>query len=332
MSKRSPSETGPPFTPLTTDEALRLWPLCLHARHLLGKLRYVDYRQAAEDAALLARELQRHYSPAELSRASFRGVPRGGLIVLGLLAYQLDLKPEQLQGPAPSTADLLCIVDDCALTGRRIQQVLAEHSASSGRIILAFLYAAPGLRAAVEAAYAPVERCITAHDLAEKAPPDDAAPEEARMQAYLGQRPYSQAVESVAFAWSEPDNLILTPFDSKPSHQWRFVPPHKCLKNRRALGLPPAPQSLRGWIVPEGLVYGWFGDVLYLLDTSREEVYRLDGLAAGCWRAAAGYGSQDAALRFLLLQHPAEKPEDLARQLTANLAAFAEHHLLQPIS
>ena len=113
-----------PFTPLTREEELRLWPLAVHARHLLQNLRYVDYVQAEADAALLAQKIRTLYTRDDLRKAAFTAIPRGGLVVLGLLAYQLDLRPEQLMAGAEDKANLIFLVDDCALSGSRLQGTL----------------------------------------------------------------------------------------------------------------------------------------------------------------------------------------------------------------
>jgi hypothetical protein len=81
--------------------------------------------------------------------------------------------------------------------------------------------------------------------------------------------------------------------------------------------------------VPEGIVYGWFDGILYLLDTGRREVYRLDGLAADCWRALAGYGSTDTALTYLREQHGTFASAALVQRLASDRAAFLNNDLLQ---
>jgi len=305
-----------PFTPLTREEELRLWPLAVHARHLLQNLRYVDYRQAEEDAGLLAQKILAHYTPAEIRRSAFTAVPRGGLIVLGLLAYRLDLRPDQFLHETFAEADRLFLVDDCALSGSRLQGTLPLYARLP--VAVAHLYSAPGLRTAVCNAFAHVTDCFAAHDLAENR---GEIPELGRL--------HPGPEELVAFAWNEPDLLVQTPFEKMPKHEWRLLPPHKCLNNRQALALPPAAPAPLKWTVPEGIVYGWFDTVLYLLDSTHEEVYRLDNQAADCWRAAAGYGSQQAALSFLQSRYPEDDPVGLKRVLEQNILQFEAVGLLQ---
>lgn len=327
MADTSPSTTDSPFTPLTAEEELRLWPLAVHAAHLLSRLRYVDYRQAEEDAALLARKIQDHYTQAEVRQMAFVGMPRGGLIVLGMLAYQLDLLPQQFQPAAPQNAGAVCLVDDCALSGLRLQQALTVLPGR--RVIVAHLYSAPSLRANVLQQFPFVENCLAARDLAEDQPAENALSSDNRLETLLDGRLFSGSAETVAFAWNEPDLLLHMPFDDQPAHQWRFLPPHKCLKNRQALGLPPAAPVGEEWTVPLGIVYGWFDGVLYLLDTRRHDVVRLDGFAADCWRAAAGYGALNTALAFLEKRNPQTRREDLKSHLEENLVLFEARGLLQ---
>jgi hypothetical protein len=155
-----------PFTPLTREEELRLWPLAVHARHLLQNLRYIDYEQAEEDAALLAQNILSHYTAAEVRRSAFAAIPRGGLIVLGLLAYRLDIRPDQFLASSFAGADRLFLVDDCALSGSRLQGTLPLYA---GRpVVVAHLYSTPGLRTAVREAFSNVSNCLAAHDLAER--------------------------------------------------------------------------------------------------------------------------------------------------------------------
>jgi hypothetical protein len=304
-----------PFTLLTVEEELRLWPLAMHARHLMQKLRYVDYAQAEADAALLSQKILSRYTRDDLRKATFTAIPRGGFVVLGLLAYQLDLRPEQLMARADKREGLIFLVDDCALSGSRLQGTLPLHAGSP--VAVTHLYSAPGLRTAVREAFPQVTACLAAQDLAED---EKAEPVSGRL--------YPGPAEQVAFAWNEPDLLVQTPFEKRSFHQWRFLPPHKCLNNRQALGLPPAPPAAREWIVPEGLVYGWFDGLLYLLDTRSEAVHRLDNFAADCWRAAAGYGNHASTLAFLQYQHPATPRFNLEQNMAQNLHQFLAMQVL----
>ena len=56
----------------------------------LGRLRYVGYRQAEEAVAELADRLRSRFGAHEVRSLSYVAIPRGGLIVLGMLASMLD--------------------------------------------------------------------------------------------------------------------------------------------------------------------------------------------------------------------------------------------------
>src|ERR671910_1255702 len=97
-------------------EALR-WQL----EHILPRLRYVGYAQAQEDCERLAARLVERFGRDELRGFRFVAIPRGGFIVLGMLAYILGLERSQLEA-APYSEHAgapLVVVDDCALSGVR---------------------------------------------------------------------------------------------------------------------------------------------------------------------------------------------------------------------
>ncbi len=308
-----------PFSDLTSQEMLHLWPLAVHARHILERLQFVSYTRAEEDAALLAAKLRERFSDEELGEMAFVGIPRGGLIVLGMLAYQLDLRPEQLHAASLPGARAICIVDDCALSGLRLQEMLDSLPREARRLAVALLYAPPALCTAALQRYPRLTACLFAHALNDDPPP---------IEMPFSGRLFSGTSEKVVFAWNEPEYLVQTPFAEGPQFIWRFLPPHRVAKNRLALGLPARPQSPPLWQVPEGVVYGWTGSILYLLDTRQGEVFRLDGFAADCWRAAT-YGSTAAALAYLQETYAQHSPQELHLRLAHNLAHFRERGLLQ---
>lgn len=318
---------------LSTQEQMRLWTLTVHLKQVQQNLRYVDYRQAEHDCAMLAGQLSAVYSPQELAEFSFIAIPRGGLIVLGMLAYVLGLRPEQLQSYSPSSASPLCIVDDCSLTGLRLAQAI--NQTNSEHIVFAHLYSHPSLRQAILARESRVRQCLAAQDLGELAQQtsgetSDAA-QSASWQTLLGDgRYWVGPTEVVAFAWGEPNKNTLNPFTGRLESGWRLVPPHKCLKNRSELGLPPRIVQAVNWRVPEAVVTGWFDGVLWLLQTETEQAYKLEGLAADAWRALAVYGSLDAALDFLQACYHAE-PAALREDLGAVIQHLVDAKLIEKI-
>lgn len=314
------------FTPLNAAEQMRFWSLCVLLRTYQQQLRYVDYAQAEQDAARLAQALLANHTRAAIANWHFRAIPRGGLIVLGLLAYQLDLDSAQFAPPADPAAPL-CLVDDCSLTGMRFHQQLQQTTAR--QIVFAHLYSTPTLRRAILAREPRVVACHAAHDLDEL----DQTAADAAIESHLGiyaQRYSHRPVKPLAFAWNEPTTQIQDPFTNEIDARWHFVPPQQALSHLRRLDLPPQPVSARQWRVPDGVVWAWNDGVLWLLETASAQVYRLDGLSADTWRALAGYGDSAAARAYLATLAPAEPAAALADWLAAQSAAFVAHHVLAP--
>ena len=285
---------------------MRLWALAVHFKSIQQQLRYVDYQQAQRDCEALASQVSALYSAQELSKFTFVAIPRGGLIVLGMLAYLLNLRPEQLQGGAPDAATPVCIVDDCSLTGLRFAQQLA--ATRSDHVVFAHLYSHPALRQAIVEREARVRHCLAAQDLTAAPRRHDAGPHEERWRHLLGAgRYWIEPVEMVAFAWGEPNQHTLDPFTGQLENRWRFVPPHRCLKNKAELGVPFRAVEVAAWQAPASLVTGWFDGVLWLLQTETEQVYRFEGIQADMWRALAAYGDVDATLDFVHSRYASDR-------------------------
>lgn len=95
----------------------RLEGLRWQLENFLPRLRYVGYKQAEEDCERLAELLVERFGREELQSFRFTAIPRGGLIVLGMLAYVLGLRQSQLE-PPHSPERPLVVVDDCVRTER----------------------------------------------------------------------------------------------------------------------------------------------------------------------------------------------------------------------
>ena len=121
----------------------------------------LTYRQAEAAAKRLAARLVSRFGQGELSRFRYTAIPGGGLIVLGMLAYVLDVERRALLGQEGELP--LVIVDDCSLSGNRFGQFLQRVDA--GQVIFAHLYSHPELRAAIERQEPRVLACLSAHDL-----------------------------------------------------------------------------------------------------------------------------------------------------------------------
>lgn len=187
-----------------------------------ARLRYVGYAQIERDCEQLAARLREHLGP-DLHRADFTAIPRGGFVVLGLLA---SLLPRQ--APAGAEEGLLVVVDDCALSGIRFGQTLRRYDSS--RIVFAPLYSPPELRAVIREREPRVEAVLSAADVAGERV--EAGPEDGY---------WSGDTEALAFPWNEPDRSVWNPNAQRWETAWRIVPPELCLKNRPRPGFEPIP-------------------------------------------------------------------------------------------
>lgn len=210
------------------DEAGEAWLHC-QSRALqsaCSRLRYVGYPQAERDCATLAARLREQLGP-DLTRAKVAAIPRGGYVVLGLLAALLHLDREQTMPPYPEDRPLI-VVDDCALSGVRFSELL--RGCGSSRIVFAPLYSHPELRMAIQAREARVEAVVSAADILGE-----------RIEAGPGEGYWYGSTEALAFPWNEPDRSVWNPAAERWEMAWRIVPPELCLKNRPRPGTEPLP-------------------------------------------------------------------------------------------
>ncbi len=279
---------------------------------------------------MAARLLELH-SREELRAFSWAAIPRGGLIVLGMLSYALALDRERLAAD-PDPERPLVIVDDCALTGARFASELARQPAR--RVAFAHLYSHPDLRRAIVGREARVESCVAAHDLADcarRSYPDEAAYEawRERWRRRLGaERYWLGQPELVCFAWSEPDRPFWNEASGEVEEGWRFLSPGRCLAHRADLGPSPIEITAPVWRAPADLVSGDFDGRLWLC--ARGRIFTLEGAAADMWRALAAWGDPAAAGAWLVRRYEVE-PEALARDLEAFAGELEGRGLLEPL-
>lgn len=306
-----------------------------------GGGRYVGYRRAEADARVLATALRRQLSGAELAGARFAAIPRGGLVVLGLLAYHLDLGSEQL-GPADRDA-LLVLVDDCSLTGLRFRQALGA-CAPEQRVAFAHLYSHPALRAAIleqqgAASAGSVVACLAAGDLSdapgvgERSPRDQEAWRQAWSRRLGRDRFWIGPTEAVAFAWSEPDQPLWNAGAGRLEQGWCWTPPQRCLRSRIRLLAPTSDDLDTGpweprWGLAPGVVYGDLDGVLWLCHGESGQAHALHGAGADMGRWLLGYGRREPVIRRLVREYGVG--ENQARQdLAALLADLGDRRLFQ---
>lgn len=297
-----------------------------------GGVRYVDYRDAERLTEKLAARLRDELPPGELAGCRFAGVPRGGLLVLGLLAYALDLSAAQLAAGEDDPRRPLVLVDDCALSGTRLRAELARRRTEE--IVVAHLLSAAELRAAVAAAEPRVRACVGGDDLADRSAaivPDDEERRawRRRWQERLGGRPYwFGAVEPVAFAWGQPDVVWWDPAGEEVQAGWHLVPPEASFKRRMQLAGPLVAARPRRWRVSPAVIHAEEGERLWLFDAERGVAFSLTGPGADIWRLLAATGDPELAAERLAEVYAAS-PGDLRRDVEELVGELSARGLLR---
>ncbi len=254
--------------------------------HPDSELRVADHPAVERAAYLLAAQLRTELGSDGLHDAEFRAIPRGGIFVLAMLAYFLDLGEANFR--ANSTAPWLVIVDDVAYSGARFAWFTREEERSN--IAFAHLYSHPGLREAIRVNDRRVRHCLAAHDLDGDPPPAADEPESVTWFRHWRGRP-----RPVALPWSEPDWVFWNPTEERLDHGWRRTPPDRCLRNWSLLGMPAVALLERTYRLPEGVTYRLAEDEVLLVHLDTEQVFSLRSSAALMWRGLVAYGSVETA-------------------------------------
>ena len=288
------------------------------------RLRYVSYPQAEQECEQLAARIADRIPPTELARFQFVALPRGGLVVLGMLAYFLGLRRAQLLPPEAPDAPLV-VVDDCAFTGLRFSHFLQRTA--SPRIIFAPLYSHPDLRAAIEAAEPRVEACISARDLQVHRPESAAGAGSASQLGWVerlgGMRYWAGHTDHLCTPWSEPDRGFWNDVTAQWETGWSIVPPELCLKNRPPRGSRPIPvfeqPAGRGPLRPsERVIFGAFEGQVVIGNLATGESFGLADVAAAMWQGILRHGNLSEVAAALGREYEVD-----AATLHADLQAFA---------
>jgi hypothetical protein len=298
----------------TRLEALR-WQL----EHQLPSRLDLDYPDVESGCAELAARLRTRLGDAFLAEAQFVGIPRGGLIVLGMLAYLLELRHDQLcQAPSGGGERPVVVVDDCAISGDRFQRFLGELP--SGPVVFAHLYSHPDLRSAIERSEARVEACVAARDLTDLAPSrlgDEYAAWRSRWLARQAGRGYWLGQpEHVCFPWNEPDVGVWNPVSEREEKGWSLVPPRRCLKHRGHEAKVEVQVFEPTSSLPEHMLYATFEGTTVLIDMRAGTCLALEGVASEMWHALVAGQDLDAASRALAQRYDVT-PDVLRRDLAA---------------
>ena len=273
----------------------------------------MTWEHVERDVETLAARLAGSAGRDALREARFVAIPRGGHIVLGLLAYALGLERGQLRSE-PGDRRPLVVVDDCALTGHRLGKFLESDPADG--VVFAHLYSHPALRAAVLRREPRVVLCVAAEDLS---CPDGKETQGLEAPEWLAKpRYWAGPTEVLAFPWGEPDRPIRNPLSGQVEPGWRLVPPELCAAHRPGAAASPvivqtqqpgpgpcrlAPNAVAGEI--DGLVV--VGNLLTGRCTA------LEGVAAEMWRAVVTLGDPEAAAVALAQSYSASHLQDSGR-------------------
>jgi hypothetical protein len=282
----------------------RLARLRVLAEQLDGtRLLPLDYAAVERATRQLAARLADRFGPDDVRGWHYVPVPRGGLIVLGLLAYILDLPPTALSDGAP-TGTPLVVVDDCALSGRRFRSVLAGRD--EPHVVFAHLYSHPALRAAIEAAEARVVACVAGEDLTDSAPELHGDGYGEYSTAWRGRIPDAYWIgrtEHLGFPWSEPDYTVWNATTGVAERGWRLIPSERCLAHHRHPGSGVAVQRQPGCPGPirpaPGVLFGTWSAETVLVDAREERTVLLDPVAGDMWSALVATGTVAGALDLL---------------------------------
>ena len=267
---------------------IELWTLGVYLIERQKHLHCLTEVEAQQAIHKLAAKAQQEIPENVLRQMHIVSIARGGFFVVGRLAYLLGCSRRQFVDDGESA---VCIIDDCALTGKRFKETLRRFN---GRDVWFCHLASPQLlKDAILKEETSVKGCISVINLELIA--------ELEPEGFSGEERYiNRSVAHVAFPWTEPS--LPVQIDGKIIDGWRLLPPHKVLGNSAMLGLPP----LAGALEPE-LQLG--GKVVWrLLPDGGVRLYRagdegmveLHNLTAAVWCGCVGYRNRGAVFEWLM--------------------------------
>jgi hypothetical protein len=306
----------------TDDELLRA--LGWQVRDSIARLRPVAYPEVERVCGVLADRLRDRVGPDVLRRARVVAVPRGGLLVTGLLAYLLDLDHAQLEPGGHADGPLL-VVDDCMLSGSRARRWLRTHD--GGDVILAHLHSHPDLRRALERDEPRVAACVAGADIEDHAPRlwgEEYGAWRRRWEARSPEDYWIGHPDHVCYPWNEPDTRIWDPHTERAEAGWRVVPPDWCVKNRAegasvlddVQRCEPAPGPLQPG--PE-VLWATMEDTVVVADGAGGASVRLSGVSADLWRALMVHADPAPAADAVAAEYGVE-----VGRVRDDLASFCE--------
>lgn len=278
----------------------RLRALADQLDHLLPRLTYLDHAQVEGAVLELADVLRARFGRNALTRLPFEAVPRGGYVVLGMLAYALPVHPDQLRR-SPDQAGPIVVVDDCIVSGRRVRHVL--DALAPRRAVIAALVASPEARERIERDPR-VLACVSAYDLRDAAPArfgSDHVAWQARWREREGIAAYWIGLPAhVCFPWNEPDVSTWNDATETQERGWPLVPPDSCFKHRCAplIKRPEVQWHSSGtgsWRPADDVLACRFEGRLLLGSARWPSCLVLEGMAVDVWETLIEYGEVEAS-------------------------------------
>jgi len=283
------------------EDIARLDALAEQLKAACSSMRYENYARVEEACRKLGRRLIDRFGREAIEDFRFMALPRGGLIVLGILSYVLDLRPSQLD-ICRDPEKTLVAVDDCALTGHRFGQFL--KNCNRERMVFAPLYSHPQLRKAVRDEEPKVIACLSGEDLKEMARDYDSQKSAIgkRMAEILGDGRYIvNPIEYICFPWNEPDWCFWNDVTQDVECGWHVIPPKLCLKNWENRDLIQVQKEGKGYLRPsKGVVFAERAGEVLIANIETNESLSLQGSAAEMWKTLIGSKDDEEALMGLL--------------------------------
>ena len=301
-------------------------------QHSLAHLLWLDWAAVRAACEHLGDRLREHLGD-DLPTTRFEAIPRGGLIVLGILAQVLDLTPQQLSTEPSREGIPQVIVDDCLLSGARFLEVLERPL--THRLVFAHLASPVEARERIVAQEDRVEACLAAIDL-EVSQASDHRPESYDWALRCGRqrRAWLGLTEHVCFPWNEPDRPVWDPVAGRSLPGWKILPPGLCLKgsrNREAVDLQVIHEPTGAVSLPPGVMFWDDGDSVAVARLPKGGSIRLQGTAASFWRALLGAGSLEEAVSRLRGEYDVDR-ETCRQDLEGCLTALGHQGFLRPAS
>jgi len=308
----------------------RLKALAFQMKHALRSLRFVRYNDIEEDCRVLASRLEDLVGRDQLRKYYFTCLPRGGLVVLGILSYVLGLERWQLEPPPTRDAPVV-VIDDCALSGKRFFEFLRKDQ--SDTVIFAPLYSSPHLRSAIETREDRVRACISARDLENcihSSDEEQRAFEEVFKSDASTPHYWKGLTEYLCFSWNEPDFVFFNTVTNKMEWKWTLFPQEICLKS----GPVRIPVSVRQNIRTEFTIAK---DVISIHEDTCVTIenlvthyrYQVKGIAAEMWNALMECGTQEALLEKFYNEYDIDRVT-LKRDVTDFIQDLLSQGILKP--